>query len=206
MHPHQQSKEKVEAMSKDFLKPYFDIYRDLAFSDTAIKWIGAFREIACECRDRGGKMIFAGNGASASLSEHGAVDFTKQGGVRSVTFHDPNLITCFANDFGYDQWMAQAIAHYSDPGDVVVLISCSGASESVVNAAAEARRRELSVVSFTGRNPQNPLRLASDLGLHVPSHAYNVVESIHGIWLTATIDLLIGEAVYETRARGESAE
>jgi D-sedoheptulose 7-phosphate isomerase len=55
-------------------------------------------------------------------------------------------------------------------------------------------------VSFTGRDADNPLKQLSDIALHVPSHAYNVVESIHGIWLTAAIDLLIGEAVYETRA------
>jgi D-sedoheptulose 7-phosphate isomerase len=70
----------------------------------------------------------------------------------------------------------------------------------VVNAARHARDAGLPVVSFTGREEDNPLKRLSDIALWVPSHAYNVVESIHGIWLTATIDLLIGEAVYETRA------
>jgi D-sedoheptulose 7-phosphate isomerase len=137
---------------------------------------------------------------SASIAEHGAVDFTKQGGVRGVTFHDPNLITCFANDFGYDHWMAKAIETYGDANDAVVLISTSGVSASVVNAAKSARAMGLKVVSFTGRNADNPLRGLSDLGFWVPSHAYNIVENLHSIWLTATVDLVIGKAEYETRA------
>ena len=187
-------------MSKAFLDGYFEQYRQLAFEPRIYREIERFRDLAAAVRDRGGKMMFAGNGASASLSEHGAVDFTKQGGVRSVTFHDPNLITCFANDFGYDHWMAKAIEHHAKPEDAVVLISVSGTSPSVVNAARQARGAGLPVVSFTGRDEDNPLKTLSDIALWVPSHAYNVVESIHGIWLTATIDLLIGEAVYETRA------
>ena len=143
--------------------------------------------------------MFGGNGASASLAEHAAVDFTKQGKVRSVTFHDATLMTCFANDYGYDQWLARAIEHYGDEGDAVVLISVSGASPSVVNAARDARERGLAVVTFTGRERDNPLAQLADIGFWVDSDAYNVVENIHSIWVTATIDFLIGKAVYETR-------
>lgn len=187
-------------MAKHFLDDYFDQYRRLAFEPRIYAEIERFRDLAAATRERGAKMMFAGNGASASLSEHGAVDFTKQGRVRAVTFHDPNLITCFANDYGYDHWMAKAIEHHAQPGDAVVLISVSGRSPSVVNAARHARDAGLPVVSFTGREEDNPLKSLSDIALWVPSHAYNVVESIHGIWLTATIDLLIGESVYETSA------
>jgi D-sedoheptulose 7-phosphate isomerase len=183
-----------------FLDPYFAEYRRLLVSDEVKERIRAFADIALSVRAAGAKMMFAGNGASASIAEHGAVDFTKQGRVRGVTFHDPNLMTCFANDFGYDHWMAKAIEHYADPGDVAVLISTSGRSPSVVHAAQAARGMGLRVVSFTGRDADNPLRAASDLAFWVPSHAYNVVENLHAIWLTATIDLVIGKAEYETRA------
>lgn len=186
-------------MSHPFLTPYFQMYIDQAFPAEVHPKIEAFRDIAQGVRKRGNKMIFAGNGASASLAEHGAVDFTKQGKVRAVTFHDPNLMTCFANDFGYDMWMAKAIEHYADPGDVVVLISCSGSSPSVVNAAKYSREAGLTVVSFTGRDESNPLKGLSDLAFWLNSHAYNLIENTHGIWITATIDLMIGNAVYETR-------
>lgn len=184
----------------DFLDGYFQQYRDLLINAEIKDQIARFAELAVGVREANGKMMFGGNGASASVSEHGAVDFTKQGRVRGVTFHDPNLMTCFANDFGYDHWLAKAIEHYADPNDLVVLISVSGQSPSVVNAAHAARKMGLKVVSFTGRDADNPLKLASDLAFWAPSHAYNVVENLHGIWLTATIDFVIGKAEYETRA------
>lgn len=188
-------------LQSDFLDIYFDNYRALLSSDEIKTKIAQFADLARDIKARGKKMMFAGNGASASIAEHGAVDFTKQGGVRGVTFHDPNLITCFANDFGYDNWVAKAVEHYADPGDAVVLISTSGASPSVVNAARTAKARGLSVVTFTGRHEDNPLRALGDISFWAPSHAYNIVENLHSIWLTATIDYVIGRAEYETRAR-----
>jgi D-sedoheptulose 7-phosphate isomerase len=183
-----------------FLDRYFQQYRDLLVTDEVKARIADFAALAQRVRASGNKLMFAGNGASASIAEHGAVDFTKQGKVRAVTFHDPNLMTCFANDFGYDHWMAKAIEHYGDPGDAVVLISTSGMSPSVVNAAHAARRMGITVVGFSGRHADNLLRAASDLNFWVPSHAYNVVENLHAIWITTTIDYIIGAAEYETRA------
>ena len=95
--------------------------------------------------------------------------------------------------------MAEAIKHFADPGDVIVLISVSGESPSVVEAARTARERGLRVVAFSGRDPANALGALADIHFFVPSHAYNLVECIHGIWLTTAIDYLIGAAVYETR-------
>lgn len=187
-------------MFHTFLTPYFQMYIEKSFPAEVYPLIDQFCAIAQRVRDNNGKMLFAGNGASASLAEHGAVDFTKQGGVRSVTFHDPNLMTCLANDYGYDNWITKAIEFYALPGDVVVLISSSGKSPSVVKAAEYSKSVGLTVVSFTGRDVDNPLKALSDLAFWIDSDAYNLIENTHGIWLTATVDLLIGDAVYETRA------
>jgi D-sedoheptulose 7-phosphate isomerase len=186
-------------VTEAFFPEYFAEYQALAFDSAVYPKLVRFAALACAIRDSNRKIMFGGNGASASASEHGAVDFTKQGRVRAITFHDPNLMTCFANDYGYDHWLAKAVEHYADDGDAVVLISVSGASPSVVNAAKFARDRGLAVVSFTGRNHDNPLAQLSDLGFWVDSHAYNVVENIHAIWITAAIDYVIGKSVYETR-------
>jgi D-sedoheptulose 7-phosphate isomerase len=183
-----------------FLDEYFAEYKQLTFPVSIYPTIQAFAELALRVRETRSKMMFAGNGASASISEHGAVDFSKQGQVRGVTFHDPNLITCFANDFGYDHWMAKAVEHYADDGDVLVLTSTSGKSPSVVNAAKYAKKRGLTVVTFTGQDADNPLKQLGDINFHVPSMAYNLVENTHSIWLTATVDVVIGKAVYTTRA------
>ncbi len=181
-----------------FLKEYFSEYQKLAFTDEIMTTIGEFKELAETVKANGAKMMFMGNGASAAIAAHGAVDFTKQGGVRGVTFNEADLITCFANDFGYENWMAQGIEHYYDENDVVVLISVSGTSPSVVNAAIKAKELGLKVVTFTGRNIDNDLRSYADVDFWVDSHAYNIVECIHMIWLCTAIDLLIGKSEYET--------
>lgn len=180
----------------DWLDTYFDRYRDRAFNRDIYPSLERFRELALKVREREAKLIFAGNGASASIAEHGAVDLTKQGKVRSVAFTGPNLITCFANDYGYDNWLARAVEAYSDEGDAVVLISVSGRSPSVVNAAEYAKSRNLPVVAFTGSAPDNPLRALADIDFWFGSKAYNVVECVHMIWLTTVIDMVVGKAEY----------
>lgn len=59
----------------------------------------------------------------------------KQADVRSVTFHDPGLITAFVNDFGVDFWLSKACDMYADSNDLAIFISVSGQSSNVVNAA-----------------------------------------------------------------------
>ena len=181
-----------------FYNEYYDTYKALAFNQSIYPTLERFKALAEEVRENNAKLIFAGNGASAAISAHGAVDFTKQAKIRGITFNEADLITCFANDFGYDNWMAEGVKHYADPNDVIVLTSVSGTSLSVVNAAKVAKEMGLKVVSFTGRHEDNALRELSNIGFWVDSHAYNIVECIHMIWLTTVIDSVIGDSVYET--------
>ncbi|MDT8262572.1 phosphoheptose isomerase, partial [Roseomonas sp. DSM 102946] len=85
-----------------WLENYFQRYTSEAFDEKHYPALIAFRDLCLKIRASKNKLLFAGNGASASISSHGAVDFTKQGRVRAVDFNEPNLITCFANDYGYE--------------------------------------------------------------------------------------------------------
>jgi D-sedoheptulose 7-phosphate isomerase len=180
----------------NWLDDYFARYRRTIFAQVRAK-LTAFYELAIAVRDRKRKLMFAGNGASASIASHGAVDFTKQGRVRGIDFNEPNLITAFANDYGFAAYLAKAIEFYADDGDGLVLISVSGRSANVVEAARYAKSRGIAVVSFTGSEADNPLRSVSDIGFWVDSRAYNVVECTHMIWLTTVIDMLVGVAEYK---------
>lgn len=140
----------------------------------------------------GGKVMLAGNGASAAMASHIAVDLTKVAGIRGVAFNDADLITCFANDYGYEHWMAQAVRAYAGSGDTLVLISSSGRSPSVLNAATEAGRIGIPVVTLTGFAPDNPLRASGAVNLWVDDRRYNMVEATHQAWLVAMVDALAG--------------
>jgi len=138
----------------------------------------------------GNKVILAGNGGSAAMASHVAVDLTKTAGVRAVNFNEADLLTCFANDYGYENWVAKALEFYADPGDLVVLISSSGASKNMVNGAEQASAMDLAMISLSGFSSDNPLRRLGDLNLWVESDSYNIVEMTHHVWLLAIVDYL----------------
>jgi len=179
-----------------FLNEYFNEYKQLAFNSNIYSELTAFKELAISTKNTKHKMMFVGNGASAAISAHGAVDFTKQAGVRGVTFNEADLITCFANDYGYELWMAKAVELYGDEGDVLVLTSVSGTSPSVVEAAKYAKSKGIKIVTFTGTTPNNALSQLGDINFWVDSRAYNIVEGIHMMWMTAVVDMVIGKSEY----------
>lgn len=179
----------------EWLDDYFERFTP-AFEASVRPKLLAFYDIAKGVQQRGGKLILAGNGASASISSHGAVDFTKQAKVRAIDFNEPNLITAFSNDYGFENWIAAAVRAYSDPSDALVLISVSGASPNVLNAADAAKALNLPIVTFSGKSESNPLSKLGNVNFHMPSYAYNVVEAVHMLWLTTVVDMLVGKAEY----------
>ena len=188
------------------LANYLSNYSSLINGPGALGGINAIAELFKDKINMGGKILLFGNGASASLAAHAATDFTKQAGIRAVTFHDPSLITAFSNDFGYENWMARASEFYGDEHDAMVLISVSGESSSIIKAAEFAKKKGLPIVGFSGREQDNKLQGLSDISMYVPSHAFNVVENVHSIWLTAVVDLIVGTDVYEVSHVGDIGE
>ena len=137
------------------------------------------------------KVILVGNGGSAAMASHVAVDFTKASGIRAVNFNEADLITCFANDYGYEHWVEKALEAYADQGDLVILISSSGESMNIIKGAEKAKSMGLNLVTFSGFLSDNPLLKLGDLNLWVNSSEYNIVEMTHHVWLVAIIDYLI---------------
>ena len=58
-----------------------------------------------KCNAKGGRVVFFGNGGSASTANHVSVDLSKNAKISSINFNESNLITCFSNDCGYSNWM-----------------------------------------------------------------------------------------------------
>lgn len=179
-----------------WLTEYLARYRTSIFQEQIMAQLVQLKAWLVDMQARGNKAIIAGNGGSAAIASHCAVDFTKNAKVRCINFNEADLITCFANDYGYERWLHKAIEHYADDGDLVILISSSGKSPNVINAARYAREQGVKVVTFTGFSADNPLKALGHLNVWVDSRAYNVVEMTHQIWLLAVCDLIIGAAEY----------
>jgi D-sedoheptulose 7-phosphate isomerase len=146
-----------------------------------------------------GKTIIVGNGGSAAMASHVAVDLTKNAGIRSINFNEADLLTCFSNDYGYEEWVRYALKSYADKGDTVILISSSGSSKNILNGGLEAKEMGLNLITVSGFNPNNELRKMGDINLFVDSKAYNIVEMTHHIWLLAITDKIIGSIEYSAQ-------
>ena len=138
-----------------------------------------------------GKVILVGNGGSASIASHVSIDFTKAANIRSINFNEASLLTCFANDYGYENWASNALNFYADSNDIAILISSSGQSKNIINAADKANKIGLPVITLSGFMENNQLRKMGDVNLWVNSSEYNIVESVHQIWLLSIVDYLI---------------
>jgi len=148
----------------------------------------------------GRKVIFVGNGGSAAIASHQAIDYWKNGGLKAIAFNDPAWLTCLANDYGYPAVFAAPIRMFADAGDVVMAISSSGRSVNILNAVRAARERQCSVVTLSGFAPSNDLRSLGDLNFYVPSDSYGFVEIAHLTVLHAILDAIIAERTTQESA------
>ena len=180
----------------EFINDYLGRYKKSLLETDVFQELIKLKKMLLKVKNDGNKIIIAGDGGSAAMASHVAVDFTKQGGIRTINFNEPDLITCFANDYGFENWVAKAIEFYGDGGDTVILISSSGSSKNMVKAAQTAKKMGMSVITFTGFSSDNPLKQEGVLNFWLDSKAYNIVENTHQIWLLMVCDLIIGEAEY----------
>ena len=137
-------------------------------------------------------QFFLGNGASAAFAEHMALDWTKNGGVRSQNPSSSVLLTALANDISFQDSFATYLDRYARSGDLVVTISSSGNSENVIRAIAAARKIGCKVITLSGLKPDNTSRKLGDVNFYVPGRTYGIVECAHQVLLHMMIDAFMG--------------
>lgn len=147
----------------------------------------------------GHKIMFIGNGASAAISSHMSSDFSKNGGIRSMAFNDPSLLTCISNDFGYKQVFKKSIEMFADKQDILFAISSSGKSENILQGASAARLKRCKLITLSGFDPNNPLSRLGDFNFYVPSHLYGHVEVIHHSICHCILDVIIQRKIINNK-------
>ena len=181
---------------KKFLDDYWLRYQKLFFESRNDEAILNLRNSIANTFENNGRLIFMGNGASASLSSHAATDFTKQAKIPSIAFNDHNLVTALSNDYGYENWVSKAIEYYCKKNDMLIFISVSGESKNLINGIEYANKNNIKTASLTGSKQNNTIKINTDISLWVDSKAYNIVECIHTIWITLIIDMFVGDPEY----------
>ena len=170
-------------------------------TDTTISTIvSAIRE----CKTNNKKIIIIGNGGSAAIASHVAIDFWKNGGVRATAFNDSSLLTCISNDFCYEEVFVKPIERFADAGDIVFAISSSGKSANITNAVTAAKEAGCTTVTMSGFGEDNPLRSMGDYNFYIKDGGYGVVEIGHLFLMHTIADKYIAQ--YVTKTLTESAE
>ena len=185
-------------MDREFIQKYLKDFANLILLSSEITAdLVCVKDVLVTASDNGKKVIIVGNGGSSAMASHVSVDLTKNAGIRCINFNESDLITCFANDYGYEKWVEKAVEFYGDERDVFIGISSSGSSENILNGCCAAQKNHFSkVITFSGMDAKNPLRQLGDINFWVNSTAYNHIENIHQFWLLAIVDIIIGKAQY----------
>lgn len=141
-------------------------------------------------RFAGGSVYIIGNGGSAAVAAHIQNDLFNKGKLRAHVLHEPSLMTCMSNDFGYEQAFARQVGQYARKGDLLIAISSSGKSPNILQAVAGAREAGANVVTLSGFAADNPLFTRGDINFWSPSGDYGEVEVSHLFLLHYVADCL----------------
>jgi D-sedoheptulose 7-phosphate isomerase len=132
----------------------------------------------------GGRLIAAGNGGSAAQAQHLTAELVGRYREDRRPFSaicltsETSTLTAIANDYPADELYARQVEAHARKGDVVVLMSTSGRSSNVVEAARRARTVGALAWAFSGP-PGNPLAAACDDALCVRSPFTATVQELH---------------------------
>lgn len=143
-----------------------------------------------EVIDNHHNIVILGNGGSSAVASHMAEDYTKMLGKRAITFGDSATLSCYANDYGWDNAYKMFLEHYMLPDSLVILISSSGKSKNILNAA-EYCLGKTKIITMSGFDFDNPLRSEyaekSLMHFYIPSRDYGIVELLHNLILHSVI-------------------
>ena len=130
------------------------------------------------------KILILGNGGSNAIASHISQDYTKKLNKQSFTFSDSSRLTCYINDYGMENAYSQYLKEFADPETLIILISSSGNSDNIINAAKAAIDLKCTIITLSGFNKNNKLnKIKSALNYWVDSNDYGEIECAHEIFL-----------------------
>ncbi len=143
-------------------------------------------EAAVTCIKGGNKILFFGNGGSASDAQHLATELTvryikNRTAIAAVALTtDTSALTAIGNDLGFDKLFSRQIEAIGKPGDLAIAITTSGQSPNMLKALEMARSMKLVTVTLTGKGGGELMkRKLADIALVVPSNTTARIQEMH---------------------------
>ena len=163
------------------LKENIDLMGSLKDLDSVVQHVGA---LAAQTLQSGGKILFCGNGGSASDSQHLASELTgrfikdRRPLAAIALSTDTSALTSIANDYAFEEVFARQVMALGQPSDLLVGISTSGNSKNIMRAVEEAKAIGMTSVGLLGRNG-GQLRSLCDHAIVVPSSVTARIQESH---------------------------
>ena len=132
----------------------------------------------------GRKLIWFGNGGSATQSQHMAAEFVgrfqkERRSLPSISLTENMAsVTAIGNDYAFEQIFSRQLEGLAQPGDVVIGLSTSGNSPNVLLALRKARESGLTTIGLTGGSG-GQMATSCDLCLCVPSKVTARIQEVH---------------------------
>ncbi|MBC7791283.1 MAG: SIS domain-containing protein [Anaerolineae bacterium] len=163
--------------------------RDLAelaqrTADTLDVSLAKALEMVRQTVQRGGTLLFCGNGGSAADAQHLAAEYvarymrTRRAYPAIALTTDSSLLTAVGNDLGFDEIFARQVEAHGRKGDLLIIHSTSGNSPNVLRAAEVARSLDIPVLAFAARDGGALARLADHIVI-IPTERTDRAQEIH---------------------------
>lgn len=189
-------------MGNNYVSNYFE-YIGKGLNETSYKSpMGSiekedfFNEIVSltkKIKERGGRLFFIGNGASAAFSNHMALDWSKNGGIYASSLSDSSLLTALSNDYSYESAFVEFLKiNKVNFNDLVITISSSGNSVNIVGILDYCNENKITTLALSGLKKDNASVNKASYSLYVPRKTYGLVECIHQIFLHLWLDMYMG--------------
>jgi D-sedoheptulose 7-phosphate isomerase len=186
----------------NYAKNYIDTFH-IGINNTKYKIFGEkseqssffykLNELAKKVKQSGGRFFLFGNGASASFSNHMALDWSKNGGILALCLSDSAMLTALANDFDFEDCFLEFLKINSPTSDdLVITTSSSGNSKNIVKILEYCKENNINSFGLSGLNEGNKTEILSDFSLFVPMKTYGMVECIHQLFHHIFLDKFMG--------------
>ncbi|WP_354668110.1 D-sedoheptulose-7-phosphate isomerase [Pacificibacter marinus] len=169
---------------KKNLERHIEVVQALCADETQLENIQKSIEVSLESLKAGKKLLFCGNGGSASDSQHLATELTirfigDRPAIAAIALTtDTSALTAAGNDIGFDRVFSRQVEALGQEGDVLMAFSTSGNSANIVKAVEEAQARGMKVVFFGGGTGGKIAGMA-DVSLIVPSKITAHIQECH---------------------------
>lgn len=156
----------------------------IAESDDLVQRIYDASAMMIQCLQKGGKILWCGNGGSAADSQHlsaelvARLNITRPGLASLALTTDTSLITAWSNDVGFETLFSRQVEALGKKGDVLFGLSTSGNSPNVLEAVKSARKKEITSIALLGKNG-GTIHEFTDLSIIIPSDNTQHIQEAH---------------------------